>query len=32
MVLQVEQLEHKVAELHQALEDKTEQEAAMLKV
>ncbi|XP_062003312.1 uncharacterized protein LOC133720852 isoform X1 [Rosa rugosa] len=28
----VEQLEHEVAELHQALEDKTEQESAMLKV
>lgn len=32
MVLQVEQLEKEVAELQQALADKTEQEAAMLKV
>lgn len=32
VVLQVEQLEKEVAELQQALADKTEQEAAMLKV
>lgn len=32
MVLQVEQLEKEVAEIQQALADKTEQEAAMLKV
>lgn len=32
MVLQVEHLDQEVAELRQALNDKTEQEAAMLKV
>lgn len=32
MVLQVEHLDQEVAELRQALTDKTEQEAAMLKV
>ena len=32
MVMQIEKLEHEVAELRQALNDKTEQETAVLKV